>query len=182
MQNDGGDLIIHNAQAAGTQVSVLDNGNVGIGTVSPSNKLEVNGTTKTTNLQMTNGATNGYTITSDASGNASWVNPENLFFETAFETSGSGGQTIAAGEIDLIQLCLVIENVDEITADTRISATFNITCADMSTTSITLGPDNGLIYDGEISGSNFVNTTFSTHGTSSITSASAPYTGTFTAS
>ena len=48
------------------------NGDVGIGTTSPSEKLEVSGKTKTTNFQMTAGATNGYVLTSDVSGNASW--------------------------------------------------------------------------------------------------------------
>lgn len=53
--------------------------NVGI-SVAPSagNKLDVNGKTRTTNLQMTNGANPGYIMQSDASGNASWVqNPVN---------------------------------------------------------------------------------------------------------
>ena len=47
-------------------------GTVGIGTTSPSEKLDVNGKTKTINFQMTSGATDGYVLTSDASGNASW--------------------------------------------------------------------------------------------------------------
>lgn len=53
--------------------------NVGIG-VAPSagNKLDVNGKIRTTNFQMTNGATNGYVLQSDAAGNGSWVqNPLN---------------------------------------------------------------------------------------------------------
>ncbi|WP_428224330.1 beta strand repeat-containing protein [Flavobacterium sp.] len=53
----------------------LRNSNVGIGLNNPTEKLEVNGKTKTTNFQMTNGATNGYLLQSDASGNATWVNP-----------------------------------------------------------------------------------------------------------
>ncbi|MBS1644751.1 MAG: hypothetical protein JST36_06890 [Bacteroidetes bacterium] len=47
-------------------------GNLGIGTQNPSTKLEVNGTTKTTNLIMTTGAGADKLLTSDASGNASW--------------------------------------------------------------------------------------------------------------
>jgi hypothetical protein len=50
-------------------------GNVGIGTVSPTQKLDVIGTTRTTNFQMTAGANNGFILRSDASGNASWVTP-----------------------------------------------------------------------------------------------------------
>jgi type IV secretory pathway TrbF-like protein len=58
---------------------LYDNGtNIGIGTSSPSEKLEVSGKTKTTTLQMTNGAMNGYILQSDALGNASWVNSTSL--------------------------------------------------------------------------------------------------------
>jgi hypothetical protein len=46
---------------------------VGIGTTTPSQTLDVAGTTKTTNFQMTNGANNGYVLQSDASGNATWA-------------------------------------------------------------------------------------------------------------
>ena len=49
--------------------------NVGIGISNPTNKLEVVGTTKTTNLQMTSGAAEGKVLTSDISGNASWQTP-----------------------------------------------------------------------------------------------------------
>jgi len=52
---------------------VLRNNNVGIGLIEPTSTLDVNGTTKTINFQMTNGAANGYILQSDASGNASWV-------------------------------------------------------------------------------------------------------------
>jgi len=52
-------------------------GNVGIG-VSPSEKLEVSGKTKTTSFQMTSGAVNEYILQSDASGNASWVDPSSV--------------------------------------------------------------------------------------------------------
>jgi|694.fasta_scaffold89621_1 hypothetical protein len=47
-------------------------GYLGIGTTTPSEKLDVSGKTKTTDFQMTNGATNGYVLTSDGSGNATW--------------------------------------------------------------------------------------------------------------
>jgi hypothetical protein len=53
-------------------------GNVGIGKANASTKLDVNGTTKTTNLQMTTGAIDGFVLKSDATGNASWVNPTSL--------------------------------------------------------------------------------------------------------
>jgi len=56
----------------GNNIYNSNSGNVGIGTNNPSEKLDVNGKTKTTNLQVTNGAATGKTLTSDANGNASW--------------------------------------------------------------------------------------------------------------
>ncbi len=61
---------------------ILKNGNTGIGVNTPTNKFEVAGTTKTTNLQITAGATNGYILQSDANGNATWVNGSGLLTET----------------------------------------------------------------------------------------------------
>jgi len=46
---------------------------IGIGTNTPSEKLDVSGKTKTINFQMTSGSTAGYVLTSDSSGNASWT-------------------------------------------------------------------------------------------------------------
>ena len=47
--------------------------NVGIGTSTPAEKLEVLGKIKTQNFQMTNGAASNYLLQTDASGNATWV-------------------------------------------------------------------------------------------------------------
>ena len=59
-------------------------GNVGIGTSTPTVKLQVSGTIKTDslqsgNLRMSNGATNGYVLQSDAAGNGKWVTPSSVF-------------------------------------------------------------------------------------------------------
>lgn len=66
---------------------IKGNGNVGIG-VTPSEKLEVAGKTKTTNFQMTTGATNNYILKSDATGNASWAVPTGT--HTIGESYGGG--------------------------------------------------------------------------------------------
>ena len=50
-------------------------GNLGIGTTIPSEKLEVSGKTKTTNLQVVTGAGIGKILTSDTAGNANWTTP-----------------------------------------------------------------------------------------------------------
>jgi hypothetical protein len=54
-------------------MTMLPNGNVGIGTTTPGEKLEVNGKTKTTTFQLTTTPTAGYVLTSDASGNGTWA-------------------------------------------------------------------------------------------------------------
>ena len=53
-------------------------GNVGIGTTTPSSLLDVAGKTETGSLQVTTGATLNYVLTSDASGNATWQDPNGL--------------------------------------------------------------------------------------------------------
>lgn len=46
--------------------------NIGIATSTPNYRLQVSGTVSTTGFRMTNAASNGYILVSDASGNASW--------------------------------------------------------------------------------------------------------------
>jgi len=55
---------------------ITDTGsNIGIATTNPTEKLEVIGKIKGTQLIMTNGATDGYVLQSNAAGAAFWVNP-----------------------------------------------------------------------------------------------------------
>jgi trimeric autotransporter adhesin len=54
------------------KMRIKRDGNVGIGTINPTEKLEVAGKTKTSNLQVTTGAGVGKVLTSDTSGNATW--------------------------------------------------------------------------------------------------------------
>ncbi|MBS1687063.1 MAG: tail fiber domain-containing protein, partial [Bacteroidetes bacterium] len=72
---------------------------VGIGTNVPTNSLEVAGNTKTTNFQMTNGATNGYILQGDASGNGSWVDPATISAKNIYNSDGTltGNRTVTMG-------------------------------------------------------------------------------------
>ena len=69
-------VIYNNGGVLGADTGfVYSGGSIGIVTTSPSTKLDVSGKTKTINLQITSGATIGYVLTSDASGNATWQIP-----------------------------------------------------------------------------------------------------------
>ncbi len=76
---------------SGTKVKILNNGNVGIGTLTPSATLEVNGS-----LKFTNGTEgSGKVLTSDPAGGAYWATPTitssvgNNNYVPKFATSGS---------------------------------------------------------------------------------------------
>jgi len=83
---------------------VFYNGNVGIGTYSPSEKLEVDGKIKTTNLQLSTGYAQGRLLQSDASGNASWTDPAwNINGDNIYRSSGNVGigNTSPAEKLDV---------------------------------------------------------------------------------
>ena len=76
---------------------VKANGNVGINNNNPAEKLDVtgnakvSGTTITNNLKITNGASEGAILTSDANGNASWTPQANTISALAWTVDGNNG-------------------------------------------------------------------------------------------
>jgi hypothetical protein len=101
LQADDGTAHIH-IQGSGTTI-----GFVGFGTETPTERVEVNGKTKTTTLQVTSGATNGYVLTSDGSGNATWQLGGSGTFSggtvtgLSIFTAGLSANTISASTIQL---------------------------------------------------------------------------------
>ena len=101
---------------------VSSSGNVGINNTSPSQKLDVAGTTKTTNFQMTSGATNGYILKSDASGNASWVSSSSI---GTTNTLGSSANTITSIVNGVAATALAVNTNALSLAGTSITSTVN---------------------------------------------------------
>ncbi len=75
------------------------NDNIGIGTASPNYKLEVLGTVSTTGFRMTNGASNSYILTSDASGNATWTSSTTVSANLGRILYVSGGGSNSTAEV-----------------------------------------------------------------------------------
>jgi len=73
-----GGLIINTGGAA--TGLIVDKGNVGIGTQTPAQKLDINGVVKMLGFSMSTSAGAGKVLTSDASGNGTWQ-----------DTAGGGG-------------------------------------------------------------------------------------------
>jgi hypothetical protein len=76
------------------KLRVTSTGSVGIGTNAPTAKVDVIGNTKTTNFQMTSGATNGFVLRSDAVGSGSWTPLSALVSTLSPSTFNSNAWTI----------------------------------------------------------------------------------------
>jgi len=119
-------------------------GYVGIGTETPSANLDVSGKTKTTNFQMTSGATNGYVLTSDANGNARWqastFTGGTVSGTTTF-TNGLSANTISATTIGSSGDC-----VDDLYV-TNIHSCSPLNINPLNEGNIYVGSNSGFTYD-----------------------------------
>lgn len=186
--NAGSDFFINRYSDAGAYLGqpfriTRSTGYVGIGGILPSTALEVNGTTKTTNFQMTTGAANGYVMKSDASGNAGWTSLSSAITQSA-SVINSAAQTLPIEEGDIYISSTISGITGNFSSSTVMTLTLNITCAYDGYLTLTLiNPDGDevILYplNGAVSGDNFTATVFSTEATSKITNASPPYTGTY---
>lgn len=69
------------------KMRLKNDGKLGIGTINPTEKLEVIGKIKSSDIQITNGAENNFVLSSDSFGNASWKSSST----TAWGLNGNGG-------------------------------------------------------------------------------------------
>ena len=108
------DIVFGNGSSAvfNETVRFTGTGNVGIG-VNPTAKLEVNGTTKTTSLQMTTGAAANKILQSDGAGNASWVSPSSIITYTQHAIGESYGGGIVFYVYENGQHGLIAATIDE---------------------------------------------------------------------
>ena len=83
----------------GSDLNSTATGKIGIGVAGPTEKLEVAGKTKTTNLQVTTGAALNNLLVSDAIGNATWQSPNTTLNSFAWKTTGNSGTNPATNFI-----------------------------------------------------------------------------------
>lgn len=128
-------------------VAIDDGTNIGVGvTPSAGNKLEVNGKTKTTTFQMTNGAATNYVLQSDATGNASWGSiPVNTVLPFSTTGASTGIYNVSLTEYTL----RVFGGVSEVKLPNAVGNTGKvyIIIGSNGIGSKTLSTNGGAIYD-----------------------------------
>jgi hypothetical protein len=87
------------------QMRISSDGDVGIGTITPGSKLDVDGTIEATGLKMTTSPSDGHVLTSDAAGVGTWQ-PQHLVDVHDEETATTIGST--ATQFDDTQVSLTV--------------------------------------------------------------------------
>ncbi|MFK8057827.1 MAG: tail fiber domain-containing protein, partial [Saprospiraceae bacterium] len=136
-----GNMVFYTSTVNGViseRLSILgSDGNVGIGVPYPDSELEVGGRITTTDFTMTDGASNGYILQSDATGIASWVAPSSL-------SSGTDNQSIQGLSFSGTTLTVGIEDGSSQTVSlAALSDNQNIQNSSFSGTTLTIGIEGG---------------------------------------
>jgi len=166
------------------RVWIGSDGNVGIGNLNPTERLDVSGKTKTNALQITDGAGDGLVLKSDGMGNATWMplyDPpmagDTLVNDTSFSSKPilSLQETFDTISIDLGGMTIKPETLIEVCLD--ITHTWDqdlvISLISPEGTIVELTSGNG----GD--GDNYTNTCFTKTAYMSIIDGVAPFTGEF---
>ena len=118
---------------------------IGVGTASPSYKLHVVGTVSTTGFRMTNGASSGYLLQSDASGNATWQSSTSIGLASKYSTTNSFTASVTQtithnlGTDDIIVQCydssgvMIIPGTVQINGLNDVDITFSSTLSSVKT-------------------------------------------------
>ncbi|OQX84168.1 MAG: hypothetical protein B6D63_05175 [Candidatus Latescibacteria bacterium 4484_7] len=88
-------------KSSGGSVFIAKDGNVGIGSPSPTRKLDVAGTVKMNGFFMSSGASAGYVLTSDGLGNGAWAPPASISSDGDWTISGSDMYSAVSGNVGI---------------------------------------------------------------------------------
>jgi hypothetical protein len=133
-------------------------GFVGVGTTTPTSRLDVSGKTRTTSLQITSGATNGYVLLSDGSGNATWSPQSNITGNTNTFVTGftyNNTNTITLSQNNGQSSGVTINSVTGLTINGNLSVTGTTSSGTISATTY-----QNLPTDIRVTGATYSNNTF----------------------
>ena len=100
-------------RSAGTDFVIKDTGNVGIGTSSPGNLLEISSSSSNTGLKLPYGAAAGKILTSDDAGNSSWQTSNSVFIYSEVHSTGTSTSFLAGSIVNFFHT-IMGENIKTI--------------------------------------------------------------------
>ena len=138
-------------------------GNFGIGTTTPTTKLDVSGKTRTTTFQITSGASNNYVLLSDASGNATWSPQSSITGTTNTFVTGftyNNANTITLSQNNGTSTGVTINIMTGLTVNGNLTVTGNTSLQGLTATTISASTYQNLPTDIRVTGATYSNNTF----------------------